>query len=332
MSFMKAISSSEKRTPTASNQAPKNRLGSPNDQKKWTHIRSAPNRRNVKKTASKHRTKNISPRSFSTKATFSSSKLLESSPPTDLLSSLFIPQAYKQEILSFCLLIISLAGFIILTFELIKRFKNHIFHREHQGAYKDLDIYEQIHSTIGFWPLIHIVSELYIMIASIVILVDSFHSTQYISITSLRMFAFAAFLSFATSSQWYSGSLYLYQLILLIRASFVRLLNLFIGILPLIIGLMVLGVFIFGSFSEVSKTYMKFLQIFIGLIFGDNMKGTFAFYTDGSLTFDILSTIYVTAMAITSASILFPSFTATISFIHEKEVLPSDEEVEGLDL
>ena len=238
----------------------------------------------------------------------------------------FIPQAFKQKILAILLLIISFTNLLCLIFLTVKHFRIHIERRENDPAYCDIGLYEQIHISIGFWLPLHLFSEFLVFLTSIIIFIDSFRSTQFISISSLKIFGFGFFFTLLVSCQWFKNFPNLYQLVLLIRLSFGRILSLFIGIIPFTCGLMLLGVFIFGMFADITKTFVRFLQLFIGLIFGDDLFNVFGYYTDGSTFFNIIGCIYVAIVTFTSASVLFPSFTATISFIHQKEVITFNEE------
>jgi hypothetical protein len=113
-----------------------------------------------------------------------------------------------------------------------------------------------------------------------------------------------------------------YELVLIIRVSFMRLLSIFFGLLPLICALMMVGLFLFGLVSDISKTYYRFVQLFLGLIFGDDMYAVYSYYTDGTDVYTYLAFVYVTATGIVAGYIFFPAFTATISHLRHTEVVP----------
>ena len=139
---------------------------------------------------------------------------------------------------------------------------------------------------------------------------------------------FGCFVCFLVACRWFNFSPKTYELVMIVRASFTRLMSILVGLTPLIMAFMMVGVFLFGLVSDISRTYYRFLQLFFGLIFGDDMYGVYTYYTDGTNTYTYMAFIFVTALGILAGYIFFPAFTATISFLRQNEVVPVSEKEE----
>jgi hypothetical protein len=98
-----------------------------------------------------------------------------------------------------------------------------------------------------------------------------------------------------------------------------------IGIIPLACAVMLFGVFAFGTISEESSSFQKFVRCFYGLTFGDSIFITYGLFSDGSDLYDLLSFLYGTAILILAAYGFFPAFTATITLLFKFEVIPIQE-------
>jgi hypothetical protein len=233
-----------------------------------------------------------------------------------------IRQASLLSHVSLSLFVLSVMGACSLATELRRRVVRHNEWRTNDPGYRDCDAYEQIHYSIGFWHPIHLVMDLLLVGTASVMLWESNHMTQYVSMFGMRMFAVGFFAACFVACQWFSVSMKTYELVLIIRVSFMRLLSILIGLLPLICALMMIGLFLFGLVSDISKTYYRFVQLFLGLIFGDDMYAVYSYYTDGTDVYTYLAFVYVTATGIVAGYIFFPAFTATIGHLRHKEVMP----------
>jgi hypothetical protein len=150
--------------------------------------------------------------------------------------------------------------------------------------------------------------------------------TQFVLMWGMRIFAIGLFAAAFVACQWLIFPMKTYELVLMIGLSFMRLVSIFIGLLPLICALMMIGLFLFGLVSDISKTYYRFVQLFLGLIFGDDMYAVYSYYTDGTDVYTYMAFVYVTATGIVAGYIFFPAFTATISHLRHKEVVPLVED------
>lgn len=236
-----------------------------------------------------------------------------------------LKQVHDLSALVVSLTMLSVVGCLNLVIGLVRRWRMHMKWRQSDSSYRDLGLYDQIHHSIGFWHPLHLLTEIILVVVSAILFVETKRMTQFVSIAGLRMFAVGVFMSFWMACRWFSFSPKTYELVLIIRVSFTRLLNIFVGLLPLICAFMMVGLFLFGLVSDISRSYYRFLQLFFGLIFGDDMYGVYSYYTDGTTVYTYMAFVYVTATGILAGYIFFPSFTATISFLRDHEVVPLEE-------
>jgi hypothetical protein len=146
--------------------------------------------------------------------------------------------------------------------------------------------------------------------------------TQFVSMLGLRVFSCGFFAASFVACRWFVFKLECYELVLIIRVSFSRLVSVLAGLLPLICALMMTGLFLFGLVSDISKAYYRFIQLFLGLIFGDEMFAVYSYYSDGSDVYNYMAFVFVMATSIVAGYIFFPAFTATISSLRMREVVP----------
>jgi hypothetical protein len=232
------------------------------------------------------------------------------------------PQAALLGHLSLSLFVLAVIGACSLAVQLRKRLQRHNAWRADDPGYRDCPAYEQIHYSIGFWHPIHFVMELILVGTAGELIWEARKMTQYVSMWGMRIFSIGFFAACFIACQWFRFSMKTYELVLIIRVSFMRLVSILIGLLPLICALMMIGLFLFGLVSDISKTYYRFVQLFLGLIFGDDMYAVYSYYTDGTPVYTYMAFVYVTATGIVAGYIFFPAFTATISHLRHKEVVP----------
>jgi hypothetical protein len=201
--------------------------------------------------------------------------------------------------------------------------------RRGDPLYSDLSFYDQIHYSLGFWHLVHVISEFIVSGAAIALLVEAHVMTQFLSGNVLRFFSIAVLLSYVVGCRWLSILPGLYQVILVIRVSFVRLVSLTIGIIPLAMACMFFGIFAFGFVSNMTTSFQRFFRCFYGLVFGDEVFDTFAFFSDQGSLYEAMSFIFGTVIVILAAYVFFPAFTATITFLHKHDVIPIQREEEA---
>lgn len=223
------------------------------------------------------------------------------------------------------LLFISILNIFIIFSMIVHKTKQHLLWYQSDPDYKDLDMYSQIHFSFGYWFPLHLIAEICMFVCSIKLLIECEEITQYVSTSTLYFFAFSFLFTVLINLRSFVYVPKLYQLISIIRVCFRHIINIFIGLSPLVVGTMFFGSFFFGFVSDISKSFMRFLQLFIGVTFGDDLFYVFTYYTDGSNTLDTLAFFYVTFIAILAGYICFPAFTATISHLHKTEILASAE-------
>jgi len=236
-----------------------------------------------------------------------------------------LSQYTKLSSLMSYILVASFVCVIMLLSSIVERLHQHSKWLISDPQYKDLDLYEQIHYSLGFWHIIQFFTEVLLLCCSVFILYDSNSMTQYMSVSSLKSFAFGFFFTLASSCRWFIYTPRMYQLIRIIRVSFSRIINIFIGLSPFVASLMFLGAFLFGFVSDISKSFFRFIQLFVGVTFGDDLFNIYSYYTDASDLYTTMSFFYVTLVTMLATYICFPAFTASISFLHKTEVVPVEE-------
>ena len=241
----------------------------------------------------------------------------------------FFPQKVALERFGLRMLLLSVLGFTMVLRALIQRFKEHSLWQKTDFRYMSLSFYDQMHFSVGFWHPMHLLMDVILFCTSIKMLISSRSITQFMSVRDLRLYACAAFVHLAVSCRWFSFSAFVYEAILVTRIAFVRVVNLLIGISPLIMSLMLLGTFIFGLISDITRTYQRFLRLFLGLAFGDDVWFIFGYYTDGSSLFNVLSFLYVQLVIFIACYAFFPAFTATVTFVHQQDIIPIQEAEEA---
>jgi hypothetical protein len=151
----------------------------------------------------------------------------------DVWTGHHISQAHKLEFYSIRLLVVSVIGFFLILISVIQRCIKHSRWRRGDPLYSDLSFYDQIHYSLGFWHLIHLIAEFIVAGAAIYLLIEAGVMTQFLSVNVLRYYSIAVLVSLTVGCRWLSISPGLYQVVLVMRVSFVRLVSLTIGIIPL---------------------------------------------------------------------------------------------------
>ncbi|EAY20422.1 hypothetical protein TVAG_110340 [Trichomonas vaginalis G3] len=245
--------------------------------------------------------------------------------PSDLLPNTQIPQSLILQRNTISLCVLSFIGTVYLAIYFYRHIKQHNQWHSTDSIYKDLTLYDQLHFSLGFWNPLHLLTEALLFSCSIFCLIQSQRMTQYPSYQMLIYFAFAFLSTYVVACRWFIYTPRLYQLIRIIRVVMMQIITIIIGLSPLVVGLMFFGSFFFGFVSDISRSFFRFFQMFVGATFGDDLFFMFTYYTDGTDLFNLLALIYVTAVAIVAGYICFPSFTSTISVLHKTVVIPVEE-------
>jgi hypothetical protein len=223
---------------------------------------------------------------------------------------------------AFRLFVLAVVGGILLFLEIVRSIGRHRLWRNMREGFPFLTRYQQIHYSIGFWAPIHLLMDIILIVTSAYLWHESTIMTAFVSMWGLRVFSFGFFAGCFVACRWFSFKLEFYELVLIMRVSFSKLVSVLAGLLPLICALMMIGLFLFGLVSDISKTYYRFIQLFLGLIFGDDMYAVYSYYTDGSDAYNYMAFVFVTAIGVVAGYIFFPAFTATISSLRTSEVVP----------
>ncbi|OHS95987.1 hypothetical protein TRFO_37850 [Tritrichomonas foetus] len=236
---------------------------------------------------------------------------------------------FKREDLSFYqkllkhgtfLLEISILDFFAILFSLFKAFALHMKLMQTSSQYEDLSPYEQFHSTIGFWQPLSVITEIFVICSASLLISDSQTFTQYISLNTQLVFGFSAFLSISTAAQWLHFLPSCYCLVLIIRHAFGKLINVMVGIAPIVISIALVAVFLFGFVGEITESMVKLLESILSVTFGDMISDFYLAFTDGSYIYNILSFIFVSICTATAMWLFFTSFTAQMTSIYLEKV------------
>ena len=111
-----------------------------------------------------------------------------------------------------------------------------------------------------------------------------------------------------------------YSVVIVIRQAFGRLMMVIVGILPVALGMMFIGMFLFGRVASISQSMVNLSEVFLSVTFGDMIAGVYQLFTDGSETYNILAFIYVTLMTAVAMWLFFTAFTAQMVLIYQGSV------------
>ncbi|KAK8842787.1 hypothetical protein M9Y10_025652 [Tritrichomonas musculus] len=214
------------------------------------------------------------------------------------------------------LLSISTFYLISLLISLSRVFKLHKKLMQTDPQYEDMTPYEQFHSTIGFWKLIGVLTEVVMILGSVSFLNDSLSFTQFISPRTRIIFGFSALFSITTVVQWLHFIPSCYCIVLIIRQAFGTLLLVVIGIFPIAISMAFVAIFLFGYASEVTESIVTLLENLLSITFGDMISDFYLAFTDGSSVYNALSFVFATISTAVAMWLFFTSFTAQMASIY----------------
>lgn len=227
--------------------------------------------------------------------------------------------------ISFQIALLSCINFIILLKTIHVNMKRHFSTLKNYPDYKHIGTLQQYHFTIGYWRTVEIISTILSLSSSILLFVDSYKITQFPSQYSIEFLSIAMFFSFVRINQWFGSYLPCYQLIVIIREAAARLIYLIIGILPIVTGLSLFGIFTFGFIDDSFETFRYLVQRMITSGMGDSIDDFFIIINDGTERTAWLGFFYVGVITAAGMWIVFTSCIATVSYIHEVHVVSRDE-------
>lgn len=217
-------------------------------------------------------------------------------------------------------LFISIFDTITIWTNLLKTFARHHLLLKTNPMYEDLDPYEQFHSTIGFWTPIFLITEIFMLVMGVVFLVDSQRFTQYLPTSSTMLYGFSSLLIVATVVRWLRDFPACYALVYIIRQAFIKLMEIVIGIAPIVLAIVLIMIFLFGYVGQVTETMIVMVENLLSVTFGDMISDYYLSLTDGSLTYNILSFIFCTISTALAVWLFFTSFTAQMTSIYSEQV------------
>lgn len=226
--------------------------------------------------------------------------------------------------LSIILSATSFLHLIIMCCRFRSQFKKHIELTVTNNDYRQIPTIAQFHYTIGFWPMIDFISTIVVLSSSIYLFYDTFSMTQFPSQGAIEFMSAGMFISFIRFNQWFGSYLPFYQLIIILREAFMRLFYLVVSILPIVTGLSLFGIFIFGFIEDSYQTFRYLVQRMITSGMGDSIDDFFII-TDDSTDFTAwLSFFYVGIITALGMWIVFTSCIATVSYVHHNSILNKD--------
>lgn len=220
----------------------------------------------------------------------------------------------------FLFLFIAIFDAMTIWSNVLEAFSRHLHLIRTNPVYEDLDPYEQFHSTIGFWNPIFLISELFMIVMGIVFLADSQRFTQYLPTSSTMFYGFSSFLIVSTVARWLRDFPACYALVYIIRQAFIKLMEIVIGIAPIVLSIVMLMIFLFGYVGQVTESMIVLVENILSVTFGDMISDYYLSLTDGSLTYNILSFIFCTISTAIAVWLFFTSFTAQMTSIYSEQV------------
>ena len=189
--------------------------------------------------------------------------------------------------------------------------------RAHHAPYNEMDLFDQFHTSIGFWDPFFLVTQIILLICSVLVLCERTQLTQYLSQSSIVAFGIGSFLLIVSSLRCLKSFFGFYKVVLIVRYGVMRLINLCLAQSPLFISMMLVSIFLFGFVTQATQSFTSLFEMILALTFGDNIYEVYKAYTDGSTGYNINSFVFVTIMTAITMWLFFPTFTASIMYIHK---------------
>ena len=190
--------------------------------------------------------------------------------------------------------------------------------------YRSLPPLDQFHLSIGYWRTIDFLCTIMIISWSVFLFFDTQKMTQFPSQSAIEFLSLAAFVSIIRFNQWYGNYLPFYQLIVILREAFSQLAYLVVSILPIVTGLSLFGIFIFGFIDDSYETFRYLVQRMITSGMGDSIDDFFIITADGTTETAWLSFFYVGIITALGMWIIFTSCIATVSYVHQNYIVLRD--------
>ena len=215
--------------------------------------------------------------------------------------------------LMFCVL--AALGLYINTINIFDLFEEHKLRLLSDGAYKELSTHKQFHTTIGMWNTFFLIKSILELIVAILIIADSTSLSQYPENQTIFMFGISGLIIVVCALRWFMQWPKCYRVVHIINKGISRLAIMFIGQAPIIVALAFAGTFLFGFVSRISQSFVKLLESFIALTFGDSLYSLYADFSDNSTEYNIMSFVYNTVLIAVMIWVFFTSYTAVMTYV-----------------
>jgi len=226
--------------------------------------------------------------------------------------------------ISLLVIVISFIHLICMFSRIKARFQNHCVWKKINTEYNNLSALDQFHFSIGYWFVIDVFSSILVFFFSVYTMYSTQTITQFPSQLSVELMSLGLMLSFIRFNQWFGVHAPFYQLIVILRQSMIYLFNLVIGIIPLVVGSVLFGVFSFGLVSDAFRSVLKLVQRFITIGMGDSIDDFYIVIDDGTEFTAWLSFFYVSILTAGGMWIIFTSCIATVMYVHETYIVEHD--------
>ena len=228
----------------------------------------------------------------------------------------YLPLYHTTSRLSLLLSITAVVQIINIGITIYNHFHRYIFNKIKDNPLTELSPGEKFHTVIGYWDPFFLLTNIILLICSLIIFDETQSMTQYISPISLHAFGISAFFITVTLLRWLRSSFGCYTVVLIVRYATLRLIDLILAQSPFIIAMMLISVFLFGLAARATESFVVMFEMILALTFGDNIYGFYQAYTDGSHTYNVHAFVYVTILTILTMWLFFPTYTASIMYVH----------------
>lgn len=183
------------------------------------------------------------------------------------------------------------------------------------SIYKELTLFDQFHSTIGFWNLFFFFKSLFVLILSFIVMSDSAKISQYPSNVSMQMFGVSSFIAIGCILRWFMQWPKIYRVVILFVYGLRRVIILLSSQLIISLALMFAVIFLFGFVAPKVASFIDLSKLFISMIFGDSLYPTYTEFSDGSFEYNLMSFVYMSGLITVLIWIFFTANTAIMTWV-----------------
>lgn len=183
------------------------------------------------------------------------------------------------------------------------------------SIYKELTLFDQFHTTIGFWNIFFFIKSVLVVILSLIVISDSSKISQYPSHRSMHIFGVASFIATSCALRWFIHWPKVYRLTLLFVNGIRRIVINLASQSIILLSLMLATVFLFGFVAQKAESFIDLLKLFISMIFGDSLYPTYTEFSDGSFEYNLMSFIFNSFLIMVLIWIFFTANTAIMTWV-----------------